>query len=293
MSPEDAQAFFGSFFGGSDPFGGGFGGGGGGVSMSGGGGGPSSFSYSTGGGMGGQGQSQQSSDFTRSFGGGGDPFSMMFSSQGGMPPGGGGGGGMGQMQGMSGSGNAASASMSAQRAARSRAGSCDSIPPGTVVSLKGLVNAPDRNGDRGVVRQYMPQTQRYVVELEDTNETMSVKPSNLLQHVHVRLHDIQTQHELNGTTGTILAWNPQKERYNIYIISASAALTNKNKVVSLKPGNVVLETGTVAQITGLTSRPELNGKWGTIKDWVKETNRYDVQISPQHTLRVKVENMRV
>ena len=65
------------------------------------------------------------------------------------------------------------------------------------------------------------------------------------------------------------------------------------KVVSLKPGNVILEAGTVAQLTGLTSRPELNGKWGTVKEWIRESNKYDVQLSPHQTIRVKVENMRV
>jgi hypothetical protein len=115
---------------------------------------------------------------------------------------------------------------------------------------------------------------------------MSVKASNLLQHVHVRLHDIQNQKELNGKTGTILAWNPSKERYNVYVMALQ-------KVVSVKPGNVVLEEGTVAQLTGINSRPELNGKWGTIKEWIRDSNKYDVQLSPQHVIRIKVENVRV
>jgi len=271
MSPEEAQAFFGSFFGGSDPFGGGFGGGMGGPGAS--------FSFSTSSGGGGP-------SFTRSFGNGPDPFSMMFS-QGGMGAMNG-MGGMGSMGGLSGIPGIQGMGMGGRsgRPSAPQPKSYDSIPPGTVVSLKGLLNAPDRNGDRGVIRQYMPQTDRYLVEIEDTNENMSVKPSNILQHVHVRIHDIQTQAELNGKTGTILAWNPLKERYNIYV-------SVLKKVVSLRPGNVVLDPGTVAQITGLSSRPELNGKWGTIKEWIRESNRYDVQLSAQHTIRVKVENMRV
>jgi len=154
------------------------------------------------------------------------------------------------------------------------------------VSLKGLVNAPERNGDRGTVKHYIPSTGRYVVELEDSDETMSVKPNNLLQHVHVRIHDIQNQPDLNGKTGTIIAWNESKQRYNIYVIVLQ-------KVVSLRPNNVVLDPGTVAKITGLNSRPELNGKWGTVKEWIRETNKYDIQMSPQHVIRVKVENTRV
>ena len=160
----------------------------------------------------------------------------------------------------------------------------DVIPTGTIVSLKGLVNKAEYNGDRGVVKQYNPQSKRYAVELEDSEETLSVKPENLLQHVHVTVHDIQSQPELNGKTGTVITWCPEKGRYNIYIASLK-------KVVSLKPGNVVLETGIVARVSGLESRPEMNGKWGTIKNHIKESNKYDVQLSGSQIIRVKAENM--
>ena len=111
-----------------------------------------------------------------------------------------------------------------------------------------------------------------------------MKPENILQHVHVTIHDIQSQPELNGKKGTVITWCPKKGRYNIYVASLK-------KVVSLKPGNVVLETGVVARVNGLSSKPELNGKWGTIKDWIRESNKYDVQLSGNQIIRVKSENM--
>jgi hypothetical protein len=162
----------------------------------------------------------------------------------------------------------------------------DLITTGTVVSLKGLTKVPERNGHRGVIRQYLPDSGRYVVELEDSEETMIVEAVNLIQHVHVRIHDVESKPELNGKIGSILTWLSDKERYNIYVEALKI-------VVSLKPGNVVLFNGTVAQITGVQSKPELNGKWGTIKEWIRESNKYDVQLSDQHVIRLKVENMRV
>ena len=254
MSPEEAQQFFAHAFGGGDPFGGMFGGGMGG-------GGPGiRFTSSTGGdpfGGGGFG------------GGGGDPFASFLGSSmggGGMSPGMRRGGMGGSMR-----------SVPTKK-------QYDQIPRGTIVSLKDLVNKAEYNGDRGVVKQYVPQSKRYVVELEDSEETLSVKPENLLQHVHVTIHDIQSQPELNGKTGTVITWCPEKERYSIYVASLK-------KVVSLKPGNVVLQTGVVARLNGLSSKPELNGKWGTIKDWNREGNKYDVQLSESQIIRVKVENM--
>ena len=180
MSPEDAEAFFSSFFGGQDPFGA-FGGG-----MGGGGGGGHPFiNIQTQGGGPGMGGSRRASA-------GPDPFSMMFGggmpggmSMGGMP----GGMSMGGMPGMNGHRPQAPPSY-------------NSIPRGTVVSLKGLRSKPERNGDRGVVHSYNPQAGRYVVQLEDSDETMAVKPSNLLQHVHVKLHGIESKPQLNGATGS-------------------------------------------------------------------------------------------
>jgi len=254
MSPDEANAFFSHFFGHSDPFGGGMGGGG-----------PSYRSSRGGrGSMGGM-------------GGGGDPFSIFEAMNGGGMGGSMGGGmpGMSMGGGMPGMG-------SSRRAPRRY----DCIPPGTNVSLKGLMARPDRNGDMGVVQQYNPQNGRYVVVLEDTDETMSVKASNLLQHVHVRVHGLRSKPDLNGKTGTVMAWNPRTERYNIYVMALE-------KVVSLKPANVILDNGTVGSITGLTTKPELNGKWGTIKEWIRDTNKYDVQLSADKIIRIKAENIRV
>jgi hypothetical protein len=162
----------------------------------------------------------------------------------------------------------------------------DCIPPGTHVSLKGLVSRPDHDGDLGVVQQYDPQDARYIVKLEDTDKTMSVKASNLLQHVHVKVQNLQSKPELNGKDGTVMAWNPKTERYNIYIMDLE-------NIVSLKPSNVILDNGTVGSITGLVSKPELNGTWGTIKEWVQGTNKYDVQLSADKIIRIKADNIRV
>ena len=235
MSEAEAQAFFSTFFGGSDPFMSGFGGG-----M------PSGGSSSFG-----QRVSMQ----------GGNQFQMF-------------GGHPGMQGGMQ---------TSMPRPAPKR---YDAIPPGTIVSLKGLVNASERHGDRGKVVSYTVSSGRYVVQLEDTEETMSVKPSNLLQHVHVRVHGLQSKPELNGRMGTVITWNQATERYNIYV-------TSLKQVVSLKPTNVILEEGTVGQITGLNSKPELNAKWGTIKGWNGESNRYDIQLTGSQVIRIKAENLRV
>lgn len=225
--------------------------------------------------------------FSQFFGGGGDPFggSVGGGGQRGGPRGRvGGGSPFGSMGGHPGMGARGHPGFGARQPQEKRY--YGAIPAGTVVSLKGLVSKPERNGDRGEVQQYDPRSDRYVVVLEDTNEAMSVKPSNLLQHVHVKLHDLESRPDLNGQRGTILAWNASTERYNVYVIPLS-------KVIGMRSSNIVLDNDTVAQITGLVSKPELNGKWGTIKKWNQDSGRYDVQISAAQILRLKPENMQV
>jgi len=249
MSQEEADLLFSHFFGGSDPFGGSFGG-------------------------------RRSSPF----GGGADPFASMFG--GGMPGGmGGRPGGMGGIPAGFGGmpGGMGGMPRQARRPAVKR---YDAIPPGTIVSLKGLQSRPERNGDRGEVAEYDEQSGRYLVFIEDEEEYLRVKPSNLLQHVHIRLHGIESQPSLNGKRGTIVAWSDHKERYNVHVMDIG-------KIVSAKPSNVVLENGTVGMITGLQSKPELNGRHGTIKNFNKETGRYDVQLSADQIVRLKLENVRV
>ena len=270
MSQEDASRLFAEMFGGSDPFGGGlFGGMGGGM--------PGMHASFGGSGMPGMGGSGRGGNMG---GMGMDPFSMMFG--GGMP----GGRGQGMPSGMNFGGGMPGGMDFGQQAQRQQPQRFDTIPSGTVVSLKGLVNKPERNGDQGVIQQYNATNGRYAVALEDTDEIMSVKASNILQHVHVKIHDVKSQPELNGKTGTILTWLANKERYNVHVSALK-------KVVSLRPANVVLETGTVGQISGLKSKPQLNGKWGTITNWIRDSNKYDIQLSPQQVVRLKVENLRV
>ena len=192
-------------------------------------------------------------------------------------------GGMGGMPGGFGGGRSSFPSAMPQRPREKR---YDAIPEGTVVSLKGLVSRSELNGDRGTVQQFDPRSGRYIVVLEDSEETMKVKPSNLLQHVHVKLHGLESKPEWNGEKATIIAWDAKNERYNVYVMGVS-------KAMSLKPNNVILDNGTVGMITGLQSKPELNGKFGTIKSFNSDSGRYDVQLSKDKVLRLKLENIHV
>ena len=49
---------------------------------------------------------------------------------------------------------------------------------------------------------------------------------------------------------------------------------NKQKRFNLKPGNLLLDPGTVAVAMGLTGAPELNGRKGFVLGWDEAKQRY-------------------
>ena len=253
MSSAEAEQIFSHFFGGADPFGFGGGGFGGGRQSS-----PfGNIQFGPGMGMGMGGGNP--------FGGGGMRFS-----HGGMP--GGFSGGMPKTK-------------PSTFYSRQRGSVYNVIPEGTLVTLQNLVSASHLNGDRGNIKDYNESSGRYVVQLEDSDETMSVKPSNILQHARATVRNIESQPQFNGLSGNILAWNQHKERYSIHVPAI-------NKVLSLKPVNVVLENGTVVRLI-VPTRSELNDKYGTIKSFNKENEKYDVQLSSQQIIRLKADNVRI
>lgn len=244
MSPHDAEQIFSHLFGGSDPFG--FGGGGGGS--------PFGNIQFGGPGMGGM-------------GGMGGP-GIRFSHGGGMP------GGF--------SGGMPRARPPPTFYQKQRTKVYNVLPENTMVTLQNLVSAAHLNGDRGVIKDYIESSGRYKVQLEDSEESLSVKPTNILQHAAVKLHNIESHTSFNGLKGNILAWNTNKQRYSIHIPAIG-------RVISLKPANIIFDNGTVIKINGVTSRPELNDKYATVKAWNEGSNKYDLQTSAQQILRLKAE----
>jgi hypothetical protein len=74
--------------------------------------------------------------------------------------------------------------------------------------------------------------------------------------------------------------------YNIGVPSQKTAIT-------CSPSNILLEKGTVGRIVGIRSKPELNGKFGTIIGWSETSGWYSVQLSAKEVICIKVENIRV
>jgi hypothetical protein len=184
----------------------------------------------------------------------------------------------------------------------------DVIPNGTVVSFKDLVlpassrtGVPGMKVGRGQVRGYDAHSGLYTVIVDDDDDDdddtkltlTGVKPSNLLQHVRVRVR-LASRPDVNGLSGIITAWNEDEQHYDVDVITD---LSNDIQVsLKLKPTSIVMDYGTVGMITGMMGRQsELNGTYGTIikSESSAGIRGYNIQLSASQCISVDVEHFLV
>mmetsp|Transcript_5757 Transcript_5757/g.12568 ORF Transcript_5757/g.12568 Transcript_5757/m.12568 type:complete len:499 (+) Transcript_5757:20-1516(+) len=182
------------------------------------------------------------------------------------------------------------------------------IRPGTRIITQHLVNSPHLNGRHGTILHYQTQSSRYLVQLEanisnfiggDSTAPVAIKPENLLQTgVKVKIHGLHSQPRLNGKEGTVSAYSKERNRY-IVQLNPSLLSTTAPREISIQPINIRIPNGMCVRLEGLQRTPQWNGKYGTIVGWVEDesgmsgSGRYEVRLSRQYAVRVKMENVRL
>ena len=166
----------------------------------------------------------------------------------------------------------------------------DVLPMGARVVLVGLVAAADKNDEVGVVERFDAASGRYNVRLEDSSETMAIKEKNLQQVLKgVRLTNITSDASLDGKSGTLIASRNSPDGTKRFVVVLTAA----NQTVSVKGENLILPRGALVTVANVQSKPELNGRKGTVQSWDNAAQRYLVQISPSDQLKLKIANVRL
>ena len=159
----------------------------------------------------------------------------------------------------------------------------DVMPPGTPVMVKNLRTKPQLNGEMGEVAGYDAASGRYIVHLEDGDTKL--KRENVQQIVEsVELFNLASKPELNGKMGTLFDRNLSTDRYHVRL--------GRGNTLSVQPGNVILPTGTVVVVVGLTKGAQYNGRGGRVTAIDRAAGRYTVEVSPTEHVRVKFENVR-
>jgi curved DNA-binding protein CbpA len=248
---------------------------------------------------------QHADEIFKAFFGGNDPFSMFFGDDDGgfggkgggprvifggkgMPGGGmsfnmgpmGGMGGMGPMgmggMGMGGKGKRQSAAPPPPHA----------MPVGTSVVVRGLTKAAQHNSKTGRVKSWDDDKKRYEVEIDDET-SLSLKPGNLTQTGPVEITGIESNPELNGTTGEVIGWAEAQGRYTVRV---RTSMSNGTNVIGLDPSKVILRKGTRVMTQGLNN-DQFNGLMANITDFDREALKYTVATQTGKSIKVALDKV--
>merc|ERR1712196_156209 len=98
---------------------------------------------------------------------------------------------------------------------------------------------------------------------------MGVRVDALAPGTVVLVKDVQSQPQLNGEHGKVRDFDPVKGRYVVE--------TDDGATCGLKRANVQ-QIVQRARVRGVESRPELNGRTGTITDYDAAKGRYTILV---------------
>lgn len=157
------------------------------------------------------------------------------------------------------------------------------IPKNTQVYLTCLKSA-QYNNVLGRIVSYTGE--RFVVDISgaglDRNQ-ISVKPENLCQQIRGIVTTGLGKEEFNGLEVESIGYNATRERIQCKFPDGS------NKAIKVE--NLRLPNGTLVYLSGL-SMDSMNGKWGTVVDWVEDKQRYEVHPRKiNRTYKIKPSNV--
>lgn len=110
----------------------------------------------------------------------------------------------------------------------------------------------------------------------------------------VRIKNLEKKAELNGRCGVCIGFEKDQDRYIVRLITggveSDVALRDQNFSI-LKPKL----RGALVQVQGLQSKPELNGRYGFVDEFLRENERYCVFLPDRPgtalTMALKSENL--
>ena len=151
---------------------------------------------------------------------------------------------------------------------------CDVLPAGAAVEVLELSNQPALNGRKGTIERYDDARQRYHVVVDGA--TVALRPANVRQVVAEARVAGTSQPDLNGRVAAAATFDKASGRYRAEGLAPHT--------VALRPEHVVLPPRTRVEVSGVSSRPTLNGQLGAIVG--ADAERYTVQL-PHETVRLR------
>jgi len=157
------------------------------------------------------------------------------------------------------------------------------LPSGTKVVISGLVSAPQHNGKSGTVVGFDDVRDRYQVEVEENEASLSLRPQCLTQRCAVEIDGLTSKPELNGHIADVISYEEGTGRYVLLVQQPATAL-------SLQRKNCILKQGTRVVLQGL-SNEKFNGQMAQIVDVDRDALRYTVKCQSGDQIKIKLENV--
>jgi len=157
------------------------------------------------------------------------------------------------------------------------------IPKGQPVYLTNL-KAAKFNNVLGRIDGYTGE--RFVVDISGTGlgrDKISVKPENLCQQVKGIETTGLSADQFNGLEVESIGYNETRDRIQCRFPDGKSR--------AIKVENLRLPNGTLVYLSGL-SMDSMNGKWGTVVDWVEDKERYEFHPKKMNrTYKIKPSNV--
>ena len=164
--------------------------------------------------------------------------------------------------------------------------SAASLTNATVI-IRGNKSKPQLNGATGTITRWDPTTKLFGVAVAQPDALIALKFDNLLQALAGVV--MRSKETLPGSAseGCVVGWDATSQRCLVRVTSpahntntggdGSASSAATGEISLLGPDDIILPSGTVLRIHGLTKTPRHNGKIGTILRFDVAAARYQVQ----------------
>mmetsp|Transcript_8551 Transcript_8551/g.21898 ORF Transcript_8551/g.21898 Transcript_8551/m.21898 type:complete len:198 (-) Transcript_8551:518-1111(-) len=162
----------------------------------------------------------------------------------------------------------------------------DRLQPGTRVMLQRLQARQELNGQAGRVEKFIDDKGRYNVRLEGENaKLISVHPHNLLQ----MLDNAKLLNHDPPIAGTIVDSRDEDDGTFQFALRTQGT----QEMVWVTCDKLRLPNGTLVRITGLRTKPALNGSSATIDSWDDAAGRYVVARSATEKIKLRPVNVTI
>jgi curved DNA-binding protein CbpA len=135
----------------------------------------------------------------------------------------------------------------------------------------------DKNNLIGRIDDYDKHADRYIISFKNNN-LLSLKKKNIMVIVKVR-------HIESDCLGKIVGYKNQQ--YNLLL-----NINNKSiKVEDVSIHKFIVSNGNLVEIRNIQSKPELNNKYGIIKNYDARVKRYTINLEDNTLIKVKLNNI--